>query len=79
MRIEAMRVFIRERILNDPSRHIDADQNLLLTEVLDSLAVIQLVDFLETEYDVTIPPEDVTLDNFATLELIDAYLTTRSP
>lgn len=75
MRINGMRDYIRDEILNDATIEIEPDQNLLLTETLDSLAVIQLVEYLETTYGVTIPPEGVTLENFATLRLIDGYVS----
>lgn len=78
MRVDAIRSYIQDKILRDPQAQIEPDQDLLLTDALDSLGVVQLIEFLETEYGVVIPPEDVTLDNFATLRLIDAYLTTRS-
>ena len=75
--IDTIRAFIQRDILNDPDFVIEADQDLLLSQTLDSLAVIRLVELLEAEYGVTIPAEDVTLENFATLTLIEAYLKGR--
>ena len=45
-----------------------ADQDLLLSETLNSLSVTLLLVHLETVCNVQIPPEDVTLENFSTLE-----------
>lgn len=78
MSIQAIRSFIQAEILNDVTAPIEPDQNLLLTEMLDSLGVFRLVAYLETEFGVAIPPEDVTLENFATLQLMDAYLRSRT-
>lgn len=78
MSIQTIRGFIQAEILNDVTARIEPDQNLLLTEMLDSLGVFRLVAFLETEFGVSIPPEDVTLENFATLRLMDAYLRSRT-
>lgn len=78
MSVDSIRGFIRSQILNDTEADIDSDQDLLLSGTLDSLGVVQLIDFLETTYLISIPAQDVTLDNFSTLSLIDAYLRSRT-
>lgn len=77
MSMQAIRSFIQAEILNDITVQIDSDQDLLLTEMLDSLGVFRLVAHLESAFDIEIPPGDVTLENFATLGLIDAYVRSR--
>lgn len=78
MNIESLRSFIQEEILNDPDFEIEADQDLLLSETLNSLSVTLLIAHLESACDVHIPPEDVTLENFSTLRSIEAYVHRRS-
>ncbi|MEM6673332.1 MAG: acyl carrier protein [Planctomycetota bacterium] len=77
MTIDAIRTYIQVEILGDPEFTIDADQDLLLSETLDSLSVVRLVAHLEQETGLEIPPEDVTLENFASLSRIDEYLGSR--
>ena len=77
MNIDTIRSIIRDEILNDPDFEIDADQDLLLSEILNSLRVTLLITRLETSCSIEIPPEDVTLENFGTLESIAAYVQTR--
>ena len=74
MNVEAIRTIIQNEILNEPDFEIEADQDLLLSETLDSLRVMLLVQHLESACDVSIPPEDVTLENFSTLECIADYV-----
>ena len=74
MKVEAIRAIIQNEILNEPDFEIEADQDLLLSETLDSLRVMLLVQHLENAYEVSIPPEDVTLENFSTLKCIADYL-----
>ena len=74
MNVEDIRKVIQIEILNEPDFEIEADQDLLLTETLDSLRVTLLVQYLESACDVSIPPEDVTLENFSTLESIASYV-----
>lgn len=74
MTVDEIRKIIQIEILNDPDFDIEADQDLLLSETLDSLRVTLLVQYLENACDVSIPPEDVTLENFGTLECIASYV-----
>lgn len=74
MNVEALRTYIQNEILNDPDFVIEADQDLLLSETLNSLSVTLLLVHLETVCNVQIPPEDVTLENFSTLESIAGYV-----
>ena len=78
MNTDAIRTFIQTEILNDPSFEIAVDQDLLLSQTLDSLGVTRLVQHIETQSGVEIPPEDVTLENFQSLQAIEAYLTARN-
>ena len=75
MNLEMIRTFIQEEILNDPGYPIEADQDLLLSETLNSLSVTLLIAHLETACQIQIPPEDVTLENFGTLQSIEAYVS----
>ena len=78
MNIDTIRSIINDEILDDPDFEIAADQDLLLSEILNSLKVTLLITSLEKSCSIVIPPEDVTLDNFGTLERIAAYVQTRS-
>ncbi len=75
MNIEEIRSFIKTEILNDPDFEIAADENLLLSETLSSLSVAILVTHLQDTCDIRVPPEDVTLENFSTLQSIEAYVS----
>ena len=74
MNIEGIRKLIQEDILNDLDLEIEADQDLLLSEILNSLNVILLITRLENMYGIDISPEDVTIENFGTLKRIDSYV-----
>ncbi len=77
MSIDDIRVYIRDRILMDPDLSLGEDDDLLLSNVLDSLRVMLLVSHLEERLGFTIPPEDVTLENFQSLGQIHRYLDER--
>ncbi len=56
---------------------IEADTDLLLTGLVDSLGVILIVDWLEEQLDVEIDPADVTLENFRQVSDMLTYLGRR--
>lgn len=68
--------FINEDLLMRGSEApVGAEDDLLFSGLLDSIAVMRLVGFIETDLHVSVPPEDVTLDNFASVAAITAYLS----
>ena len=53
---------------------IAPDENLLTTGIVDSHGVLQLVGFLQTRFGVAVSDEQLTPENFQTLERIDALV-----
>lgn len=56
---------------------IEAETDLLLTGLVDSLGVILIVDWLEEQLDIDIDPGDVILENFRHVSDMLAYLARR--
>jgi len=56
---------------------VEAGENLLLSGMLDSMAVVRLMLFLEEQFNLPIPPQDVTITNMASVETMVAYLEKR--
>jgi acyl carrier protein len=77
MSIDEIARYIQTELLNDTTIQIHADEDLLLSEMLDSPRVMRLVQHLERETGLAVPPEDITLENFRSLREIDAYLAGR--
>ena len=71
--INLIRDFIAEHLLRSTAAPAD-DDALLTSGLIDSLAVIRLVDFLEQQFSIRVAPEAVTLENFETLAAMDAYV-----
>lgn len=72
-----IREYINSDLLLDQDIVIDDDENLLVSGILDSLALMRLVTHLEDTYDIEIPPSDITLENFASLSAMVGYLGDR--
>ena len=46
----------------------------MATGLVDSIGVMRLIMYIEDEFDVQVPPEHVTIDNFRTVATIAGYL-----
>ncbi|HEU5319766.1 MAG TPA: acyl carrier protein [Methylomirabilota bacterium] len=53
------------------------DESLVERGVLDSLGIFELVAFLEERFGVRVPDEDITPENFRTIEDIGRLVTER--
>jgi acyl carrier protein len=59
--------FIKDEILFEDTNASLADDTPLLNGIMDSLGLMQLVAFLEEEFDVEIDDADMTADHFRTV------------
>jgi acyl carrier protein len=53
---------------------VEADDQLLASGMVDSLGMMRLIGFIEQSFDVEIPVEDVTIENFGSIADILRYL-----
>ena len=69
--------FVNDEISLDPGHVADGATDLLLTGLVDSLGVVQIVGWIEDEVGITIDPADVVLENFQTVDQMVAYVQRR--
>jgi acyl carrier protein len=53
---------------------VGLDDDLLGSGVIDSLGILQLVAFVEDQFGIQIPDEDVVLENFQSVAALTNYL-----
>jgi acyl carrier protein len=63
--------FIASEIVFEDNPSAVADDTPLLGGVMDSLGLMQLVSFLEDEFDVAVDDAEITVDNFRTVADIE--------
>lgn len=68
---ETVRVFLSQFI---SETNIDEDQDLFESGLLNSLFAMQLVIFLEKEYEFQIGNEDLNISNFKSLNAITTFV-----
>lgn len=70
--------YIEEELASeDIEDGLEIDDDLLGSGILDSLGMVKLITFIEEKFSVTIPPEDMVIENFMTVENIVEYLQTK--
>ena len=74
---ERLARYIATDLLNQSDLVIGEDEDLLASGLLDSLSAMSLIHFIERDLGIDVPAEDVTIENFASLRAIDAYLGRR--
>lgn len=72
---EEIVAYIKNEITSDPLLEIDSRDNLLATGIVDSLGMMKLILFLEKQFKKRVPVEDMTIDNFKTVEKIARYFS----
>jgi acyl carrier protein len=73
---------LRDFIVQDlkwsgPPELITPDYPLIENEVIDSLAIFEIVNHLEDHYEITLPDDALVPENFATLGAMARLVTSR--
>ena len=66
--------YIRTKLNPSSQLQFDPTQNLMGDGILDSLAMMDLIVWLEQTFKITVDTEDLVPDNFATLNAIAGYV-----
>ncbi|MCK9592185.1 MAG: acyl carrier protein [Methanoregula sp.] len=68
--------FLKSRGFLDSKNSVREHESLTETGVIDSIGLLQLVDYLESRYKIEIPMEIITPENFDTLAGISQSVIT---
>lgn len=75
---EQLKAFVAESYLfGDVDRMPAADDSLLETGVLDSTGVLELIEFLEMQFGITVEDSETVPDNLGSLAAIGRYVTSK--
>ena len=74
-RKETVRQFIEEKLMKGKGLGpLEEDTPLILTGILDSIATLELVSFLEKGYGVALQPHELDIDHIGSLAAIESLL-----
>ena len=66
--------YIKTELAGNPDVALSAEDDLLNSGLIDSMGIMRLIAFIEQEFDVAIPPQDMVIDNFISVNAIATYL-----
>lgn len=70
----AIAEYIKNEIMRNKNARLDDNEDLLSAGILDSLAILQLVTYIEKALGIQVPDEDVVYDNFKSINALVGYL-----
>ena len=76
---DKIRKYVAENFLfSNNGFTLDDDESFLEAGVVDSLGVVELVSFVEENYKISVPDDDIVPDNFDSVDNLAAYIARRS-
>ena len=76
-RQEVLLGFLQNDLVEQPNGGLSVDDELLASGLIDSIGVVRLVTFVEETFSISIPAEDVIVENFSSIGALDEYLNSR--
>jgi acyl carrier protein len=75
---ELLRTHIQQELAYDrPHLVLTNDFQLVEQGVIDSMALLRMMNFIEERFNIALEPEDLMIENFATIEAMTAFITDR--
>ncbi len=76
---QSIKQYLTAELLSDHENlNLGVDDNLLIGGLVDSLGIMRLIDFIEKNFNMRVPPEDVTIDHFRSVRVIAEYIEDRT-
>jgi acyl carrier protein len=71
---QSVKAFLLKKFPRARQKHFEVTTPLLESGIVDSLGILELVGFLESEFGITATDEDLTPENFQSIEGIENYV-----
>ena len=68
---------LKEFLPGEDPNELKDDTALMTTGILDSLATLKLITFLENEYDITVEAHEADAENLNTIEDITSFVSAK--
>ena len=65
-------------VISDGSQQVGSEDDLIESGIIDSLAILQLVEFIIEKFNIDVDPDSITPENFSTVERISAFIRSRT-
>ena len=71
--------YVRNVAILEPGQEIPLDRSLVETGIFDSFAVVEMLTFLESTFQITIPEEDITREKLGSIHKMAHYVLQHQP
>ena len=71
---EQLKTFVVENFLFGQSESLDYDTDFFEKGIIDSTGIIELISYIEITFDFTILDEELTLENFSSINKVCAFI-----
>lgn len=75
---ELQTFLIEELLTHQAGLQLEVTDDLLGGGLVDSLGIMRFIAFIESTHGITVPPGDVTIENFRTVETVSRYVEGRT-
>jgi acyl carrier protein len=69
--------YLRSAVLLDPTEEIPLDRSLVEVGILDSYGIVDLLTYIEGEFALSIPEEDITREKMGSIRKMARYIARR--
>jgi acyl carrier protein len=69
-----LQAYMIDDLAADPADVEQIDLRLIEEDIIDSLGIFSMVEFIDDRFDIEIDPEEITVENFGTLRSIEALV-----
>lgn len=66
--------YVQDELMKGRTMVMTPEEDLLSSGILDSLGILQLVSFIDTQFNIQVPDEDVVFENFQSIKALSEYL-----
>jgi acyl carrier protein len=70
--------FIRSELIYENDQDFDDHTDLIERGIVDSMSLVRLIGFIEEEYGIRVPDEEIVPEHFSSLRKITAFIAQRS-
>ncbi len=75
---ETIRKYLLEEYFDGPPEELSNDLPLLSSGLIDSISILQMVEFLEQSFHFEFEPHEVDQENLNTIDLIVAFVLSKT-
>ena len=69
--------FSMQKLINDKSIKLADESKLISDQIIDSLGVIEIVNILESKFNIVIDQSELVVENLDSIEFMTDYISTK--